>query len=62
MIFNPAIPTEFCVVSMHPTSTNLTSVPNGLGDAVWSFNVSGIPNQNFVKQLTRGAYRFITNQ
>ena len=62
MIFNPAVPTEFHVCVQHPSSTNLTSVPNGLGDAVWTFNVSGVPNQNFVKQLTRGAYRFITNQ
>jgi len=62
MIFNPAVPTEFHVCIQHPNSTNLTTVPNGLGDAVWTFNVSGIPNQNFVKQLNRGAYRFITNQ
>lgn len=62
MIFNPAIPTEFAVCVMHPNSTNLGSVPNGLGDAVWSFNLSGIPNTNFVKALNKGAFRFITNQ
>jgi hypothetical protein len=60
MIFNPAIPTEFCVVSMHPTSTDLGTVPNGLGDAVWSFNLSHIPNQGYVKTLNKG--RANTNQ
>ena len=54
MIFNPAVSTEFCVVSMHPTSTDLSVVPNGLGDAVWSFNVTNIPNQEFVKALNKG--------
>jgi hypothetical protein len=62
MIFNPSIPTEFAVCVMHPSSTNLTNVPNGLGDAVWSFNLSGIPNTDFVRALNKGAFRFITNQ
>jgi len=62
MIFNPSMPTEFCIVSMHPDSTNLANVPNGLGDAVWSFNLSGIPNKGFVQALNKGAFRFITNQ
>lgn len=54
MIFNPAVPTEFCVVSMHPTSTDLSVVPNGLGDAVWSFNLANIPNQDFLRKLAKG--------
>jgi hypothetical protein len=54
MIFNPAVPTEFVVACQHPSSTNLAAVPNGLGDAVWSFNVSNIPNQVFVKALNEG--------
>jgi secreted PhoX family phosphatase len=62
MIFNPAIPTEFIVAVQHPDSTNLTNVPNGLGDAVWSFNLSGISNTGFVQALNKGAFRFITNQ
>ncbi|TAE77651.1 MAG: DUF839 domain-containing protein [Verrucomicrobia bacterium] len=61
MIFNPAVPTEFVVAVQHPSSTNLTSVPNGIGDAVWSFNVSGAPNaKGYLKALAKG--RFNTNQ
>jgi hypothetical protein len=60
MIFNPAVPTEFAVVVMHPTSTNLASVPDGLGDAIWLFNVSNIPNQAFVSALNQGTG--VTNQ
>lgn len=62
MIFNPAIPTEFHICVQHPDSTNLASVPNGLGDAVWTFDVSKIENTNFLRSLRRGAFRFITNQ
>ena len=54
MIFNPANPLEFCVCVQHPTSTDLAVVPNGLGDAVWMFNLSNIPNQRFVKALGKG--------
>ncbi len=53
MIFNPKVPTEFCLVSMHPTSTDLAVVPDGLGDAVWMFNVSNVPNQEFVNKLNK---------
>ena len=60
MIFNPANPLEFVVAVQHPTSTDLAVVPNGLGDAVWMFNLSNIPNQGFVKALGRG--RTNTNQ
>ena len=54
MIFNPAVPTEFVVACQHPASTNLANVPNGLGDAVWSFNLTNIPNEKFVKALNKG--------
>jgi secreted PhoX family phosphatase len=54
MIFNPAIPTEFVVAVQHPTSTDLGVVPDGLGDAVWSFNLANIPNQDFVNALNQG--------
>jgi uncharacterized protein len=53
MIFNPANPLEFVVCVMHPDSTDLTDVPNGLGDAVWKFNLSNIPNRTFVKALEK---------
>jgi secreted PhoX family phosphatase len=51
MIFSPVTATEFAVAVQHPDSTNLASVPDGLGDAVWLFNVSGIDNQDFVEDL-----------
>lgn len=54
MIFNPANPLEFVVAVQHPTSTDLATVPNGLGDAVWMFNLSNIPNKGFVKALEKG--------
>jgi hypothetical protein len=61
MIFNPAVPTEFVVAVQHPSSTDLAKVPGGLGDAVWSFNVSGAPNADgYLKALAKG--RFNTNQ
>lgn len=60
MIFNPANPLEFMVAVQHPTSTNLSVVPDGLGDAVWKFNLANIPNQRFVKDLLKGKVN--TNQ
>lgn len=62
MIFNPAVPTEFHVCVQHPSSTDLAAVPNGFGDAVWTFNLAGIPNQDFVRSLKRCRFRTITNQ
>ena len=62
MIFNPVIPTEFAVCVQHPSSTDLVAVPNGLGDAVWSFDLSGIANVDHVKALKRGKFRKYTNQ
>lgn len=58
MIWNPAIPTEFAVCVQHPDSTDLADVPDGLGDAVWMFNVSHIDNQHFVNQLNRAPVQF----
>jgi hypothetical protein len=52
MIFNPANPLEFVVAVQHPDSTDLANVPNGLGDAVWMFNLTHVPNADFVKQLS----------
>ncbi|MCB1229645.1 MAG: DUF839 domain-containing protein [Verrucomicrobiae bacterium] len=62
MIFNPAVPTEFHISVQHPDSTNLNNVPDGFGDAVWTFNLSGIDNKRFVRSLTRGRFRRLTNQ
>jgi uncharacterized protein len=53
MIFNPTNPLEYVVAVQHPNSTNLANVPNGLGDAVWKFNLSNIPNRSFVKALQK---------
>ncbi len=53
MIFNPKVPSEFSVAVQHPSSTDLSTVPNGLGDAIWMFNVSNIPNQTFVNTLNK---------
>lgn len=53
MIFNPRVHHEFAVAVQHPNSTDLAAVPNGLGDAVWLFDVSNIPNKAFVNALRR---------
>ena len=50
MIFNPANPTEFVVAVQHPESTNLANVPDGLGDAVWQFNVT---DRKFARKLNK---------
>lgn len=42
MIFHPRNPAQFAVAVQHPTSTDLSVVPNGFGDAVWMFDVSAI--------------------
>ena len=41
MEFVPSDPSRFFMVVMHPTSTDLGAVPEGIGDAVWEFNISG---------------------
>ncbi len=60
MIFNPSNPLEYVVCVQHPVSTNLATVPDGLGDSVWMFNLTNIPNQKFLKTLGKG--RRNTNQ
>lgn len=40
MIFNPLRPTQFVVNVQHPDSTDLDSVPNGFGDALWQFDLA----------------------
>lgn len=42
MIFNPKKPTEFVVAVQHPDSTNLSEVAEGMGDALWQFDVSKV--------------------
>lgn len=42
MIFNPASPAEFVVAVQHPASTNLDTVENGQGDALWHFDLTNV--------------------
>ena len=42
MIFNPVNPTEFVVAVQHPDSTELLNFPEGQGDALWKFDLSGV--------------------
>ncbi|GAA5484230.1 alkaline phosphatase PhoX [Haloferula sargassicola] len=58
MIWNPTIPTEFSVCVQHPDSTDLATVPEGLGDAVWMFNVTNIEDQRYVQRLNRARTTF----
>jgi hypothetical protein len=51
MIFNPVYPTEFVVAVQHPDSTDLTNVADGMGDAVWMFDIRDTENQLFVQFL-----------
>jgi uncharacterized protein len=53
MIFNPRNPTQFVVAVQHPDSTDLARVPNGLGDAVWAFDLASIDNEDFLKKLLK---------
>jgi uncharacterized protein len=41
MIFHPVNPAEFVIAVQHPTSTDLSLVPGGYGDALWHFDLSG---------------------
>jgi len=40
MIFHPTQPTKFVIAVQHPTSTDLSIVPDGFGDAVWEFEIA----------------------
>jgi len=51
MIFNPLNPTQFVVAVQHPASTDLDNVPDGFGDALWQFDVTGAENRGLVWQL-----------
>lgn len=42
IIFHPTNPTQFAAVVMHPDSTNLAKVPDGFGDAVWTFDLRNV--------------------
>jgi uncharacterized protein len=66
MIFDPRTPTEFVVAVQHPSSTDLAAVPDGVGDALWRFNLTHVQSplctvngrtkpcyKNFVKELKR---------
>ncbi|MBV2090315.1 MAG: DUF839 domain-containing protein [Candidatus Thiodiazotropha sp. (ex Ctena orbiculata)] len=55
MIFNPAKPTEFVVAVQHPESTNLETTLDGLGDAVWQFNLDDDEYRKFVRKLEKAS-------
>lgn len=42
MVFHPADPTRFAMAVQHPASTDLANVPDGFGDAVWEFDLTGV--------------------
>lgn len=42
MVFHPQDPTRFVVAVQHPISTDLAQVPDGFGDAVWEFDLTGV--------------------
>ena len=42
MIFNPAKPTQFVVSVQHPSSTDLGLVSDGIGDALWTFDLANV--------------------
>lgn len=42
MAFNPVLPTQFVVAVQHPSSTDLASVPDGHGDALWVFDLEDV--------------------
>jgi len=39
MVFDPINPGRFVISVQHPASTDLEAVPNGIGDAIWEFNI-----------------------
>jgi len=42
MIFNPKNRDEFSISIQHPASTDLAKVPDGQGDAIWTFDMSAL--------------------
>jgi len=61
MIFNPVNPTEFVVAVQHPDSTNLDNVPEGFGDAVWKFDLTGIVPPQCAREDRRGGKKTCSN-
>lgn len=65
MIFNPRNHSQFVLAVQHPASTNLDAVPNGVGDALWTFDLKSVAtpchykdkacqnDRQFMKQLQR---------
>jgi hypothetical protein len=63
MIFNPQKATQFVLTVMHPDSTDLDAVPDGFGDAIWEFDVSGAPNKKVIHQLRKaGKWQALKNR
>jgi len=56
MIFHPKKPEKFVVAVQHPESTNLSTVPDGFGDAMWEFDLTEV-NRDFAKDLKRALKR-----
>ena len=42
MVFHPTYAATFAIAVQHPASTDLATVPEGLGDAVWEFDLAGV--------------------
>lgn len=53
MIFNPQDPTQFVVNVQHPDTTDLDAHPDGFGDALWQFDVSGAPERHLIWKLKK---------
>lgn len=55
MIFNPANPTQFIVAVQHPETTGIV---NGMGDALWAFDLSGVVPPPCVDDKDAHGHRF----
>lgn len=54
MIFNPVKPAEFAIAVQHPTSTDLSIITDGFGDAVWKAEIKKTAqNKDFLKALKK---------
>lgn len=56
MIFNPVNPAQFVVSVQHPDSTDLNVYPEGHGDALWLFDLSGVVPPLCKKDDDEGRY------
>lgn len=61
MIFNPQRPTQFVVNVQHPESTDLDSVPDGFGDALWQFDIARAPNRWVIHALRYAGWLEVWN-